>query len=73
MTGCGSLGAASVGSPLEREAADMLLWTKRGESFGLLARSYCLLGSHQERVWMRDTYNTVAAPHKVMILCAPMP
>jgi hypothetical protein len=62
-------GALSVAAPLEREAADMLLWSQRGKDLGLLARTYCVAGSPQERTWMRDTFNTVAAPGKVVIIC----
>lgn len=71
-TGCAlptGSGALSVSAPLEREAADMLLWSTRGKDLGLLARAYCINASPQERTWMRDTYLTVAAPGKVMILC----
>lgn len=72
LTGCtlpAGTGAFSAGSPLEREAADMLLWTNRGRDLGFLARAYCITGSAQERAWMRETYLTIAAPAKVLILC----
>jgi hypothetical protein len=62
-------GAVSVSAPLEREAADMLLWSTRGKDLGLLARAYCINASPQERTWMRDTYLTVASPAKVHIIC----
>ena len=62
-------GAASVGHPLEREALDMLLWTTRGRDLGLLARAYCISGSSQERMWMREAYIAAGTPAKVVILC----
>jgi hypothetical protein len=71
-TGCAlptGSGAVSVSAPLEREAADMLLWSTRGKDLGLLARAYCIQASPQERTWMRDTYLTVASPAKVHIIC----
>lgn len=74
LAGCGSIiptgmGAASAANPLEREAANMLLWTTRGKDLGLLVRAYCVTGSPQERTWMRDTYNTISVPGKVLITC----
>jgi len=70
VSGCtAGLGATSASYPLAREAADMLLWTTRGHDLGLLARAYCVAGSPQERMWMRDTYSNVAVPAKVVILC----
>jgi hypothetical protein len=62
-------GAVSVASPLEREAADHLLWATRGKDFGLLARTYCVAGSPSERTWMRDAFNATASPAKVTIIC----
>lgn len=62
-------GAVTTASPMEREAADMLLWAARGKDLGLLARAYCVNGSPQERTWMRDVFLTVASPAKVMIIC----
>jgi hypothetical protein len=59
----------SVSAPLEREAADMLLWSTRGKDFGLLARAYCTTASPRERTWMRDVYLTVASPATITILC----